>query len=107
MTQVIEILSWACVLGGIFFCFIGAVGMLRFPDFFARVHAAGVTDTLGSILIFVGLMLQTGVELNLGRLAFIAFLLTATSPVAGHAVARSAYEHGVDARIDGEDITDD
>ena len=51
-------------------------------------------------------MLQTGIELNLARLALILLLLLFTSPVAGHAVARSAYEHGLEARVDGEDVTD-
>jgi multicomponent Na+:H+ antiporter subunit G len=103
---IVDILSWVCLSGGVFFCLMGGIGLLRFPDFYARVHAAGITDTLGSILIIVGLMLQTGVELNLARLALILLFLLFTSPVAGHAVARSAYEHGLEAQVDGEDVTD-
>ena len=49
----------------------GGIGLLRFPDFYARCHAAGMTDTLGSILLIAGLMLQTGFELNLARLTLI------------------------------------
>lgn len=67
MEAVLDILSWVCIGGGLFFCLMGGIGLLRFPDFYARCHAAGMTDTLGSILLIAGLMLQTGFELNLAR----------------------------------------
>ena len=88
MEAVIDILSWACIGGGLFFCLMGGIGLLRFPDFYARCHAAGMTDTLGSILLIASLMLQTGFELNLARLTLILLFLLFTSPVAGHAIAR-------------------
>ena len=106
MEQLVDILSWVCLCGGVFFALMGGLGLLRFPDFYARCHAAGITDTLASILIIAGLMLQTGVELNLARLVLILVFLLFTSPVAGHAVARSAYEHGLEAQVDGEDVSD-
>ena len=106
MSAVVDILSWICIGGGLFFSLMGGIGLLRFPDFYARCHAAGITDTLGSILILSGLMLQTGVELNLARLILILLFLLFTSPVAGHAIARAAYQHGLEAQVDGEDVTD-
>ncbi len=45
---VIDILSWALMSVGGVFCVIGAVGMVRMPDFFTRMHAASVVDTLGA-----------------------------------------------------------
>jgi monovalent cation/proton antiporter MnhG/PhaG subunit len=51
-------------------------------------------------------MLQTGIELNLARLLLILLFLLFTSPVAGHAIARAAHQHGLEAQVDGEDITD-
>ena len=51
-------------------------------------------------------MLQTGFELNLARLTLILLFLLFTSPVAGHAIARAAYDHGLEAQVDGEEVTD-
>ncbi|PKO58978.1 MAG: sodium:proton antiporter, partial [Betaproteobacteria bacterium HGW-Betaproteobacteria-18] len=61
MNIFITTVSWfSLVLGGIF-CIVGAVGMLRMPDFYTRMHAASVIETLGAGLILLGLMLQAGV----------------------------------------------
>ncbi|MEJ2178493.1 MAG: monovalent cation/H(+) antiporter subunit G, partial [Gammaproteobacteria bacterium] len=58
MELILDILSWLFLLGGSFFCLTGALGLLRFPEFFSRIHAASLTDTLGASLILIGLMLQ-------------------------------------------------
>ena len=61
MAVLIEVASWACLVGGGLFCIVGAVGLLRMPDFYTRMHAASVTDTLGAGFILGGLLLQAGV----------------------------------------------
>jgi multicomponent Na+:H+ antiporter subunit G len=48
------------VAGGRFFCLIGGIGLLRMPDFYTRMHAASVTETLGAGLMLLGLMLHAG-----------------------------------------------
>ena len=58
MSLVIDILSWVLLVVGGFFCCVGAVGLLRMPDFYTRMHAASVIDTLGAGLILIGLALQ-------------------------------------------------
>ena len=78
----VDILSWAALMGGTFFCVSGAIGMLRLPDFYARLHAAGVIDTLGATLVLVGLMLQAGLSLVTVKLLFILLFLLITSPTA-------------------------
>ena len=60
MDHLIGLLSWLCFLFGGFLCITGGLGLLRFPDFFSRVHAAGVTETLAAPLLLLGLMLQMG-----------------------------------------------
>ena len=45
MSAVLEIISWAALLTGGFLIIIGGIGVLRFPDLYTRMHAAGVTDT--------------------------------------------------------------
>ena len=71
----------------------GGVGVLRFPDFFTRMHAAGVTETLATILILAGLMLMAGWGLVLFKLFLIILFIMITSPTASHALAKSAL-HG-------------
>nr|WP_255771353.1 monovalent cation/H(+) antiporter subunit G [Microbulbifer guangxiensis] len=85
-------------LGG-FFMVSGAIGLLRFPDFYSRMHAASMTDTLGSYLVVGGLMLTAGWGLPLFKLALILVFIFFTSPTAGHALAKSA-QH-CDLRLPG------
>ena len=56
-----DVISWACIIVGAVFAIIGAVGILRLPDVFSRMHGAGIIDTLGAGLILVGLMFQAGI----------------------------------------------
>lgn len=81
---------------GLFFVLVGAVGVLRFPDFYTRLHAAGMTDTLGAELMLVGLMLHAGSLQDVAKLALIGLFLFLTSPTATHAVANAAYTAGVE-----------
>lgn len=88
--------SWACLTAGGIFCLIGAVGLVRMPDFYTRIHAASVTDTLGAALILVGLALQAGLTLVTVKLAMIGLLILLTSPTATHALAKAALTRGLD-----------
>ena len=100
MSAVIDALSWAALAAGGFFCVVGAVGLVRLPDFYTRMHAASVTDTLGAGLVLLGLMLQAGLTLVTAKLAMIGLLLFFTSPTASHALARAAFVRGVKPRLD-------
>lgn len=82
MALALTILSWGFLLMGSFFVLVGGIGMLRFPDFFTRLHAVGVTDTLGSWLMLAGLMLQSGVSQTTLKLAMIGKHQPPTSPCA-------------------------
>ena len=55
-----DILSWVLLCSGGVFCMIGALGLLRMPDFYTRIHAASVSDAVGAGLILAGLLLQAG-----------------------------------------------
>lgn len=81
-------------LGGVF-CVVGAVGMIRMPDFYTRMHAASVIETLGAGLVIAGLMLQAGFTLASAKLAILGLLIFFASPTATHALAKAAYERGV------------
>lgn len=95
MSMAIDVLSWILLVSGAAFCLIGALGLLRMPDFYTRMHAASVTDTLGAGLLLLGMMLQSGANLIAVKLAFIGILLFFTSPTATHALARAARVRGV------------
>ena len=90
MAVLIDLLSWLILLGGVAFALIGSVGLLRMPDFYTRLHAAGITDTLGAGLILLGLMLQAGWTLVSVKLLLILGFLWCTSPIATHALSRAA-----------------
>ncbi len=105
MAGPIDVLSWVCILSGSVFVIIGGVGLLRLPDFYTRIHAAGITDTLGSWLILVGLMLHEGFTLVAVKLAMLLFFLLTTSPLASHALAKAAFLRGLDP-LQGSDLVD-
>ena len=89
----LDYLSGALLLGGSFFVVVGGIGVLRMPDVFTRLHAAGLTDTMGSLLILTGLMLRTEFDGVTLRLVLVLAFLWFTSPVATHALAKAAL-HG-------------
>jgi multicomponent Na+:H+ antiporter subunit G len=103
MSAAIDMASWALLVAGGLFCIVGAVGLLRMPDFYTRVHAASVTDTLGAGLILLGLVLQAGWTLIAAKLVMIGLLIFFTSPAATHALARAALGRGVKPLLDGEE----
>ena len=99
LTIVRGLASMASLIGGLFFVFAGTLGVLRLPDFYTRLHAAGITDTLGSELILLGLIIQSGfTQLSL-KLMIVAFFLFITSPTATHAVAHAAYQAGLKPKL--------
>ena len=94
MQTAIDVLSAILLVAGSIFSVIGGIGIVRFPDFFSRMHAGGITDTLGASLVLAGLMLQGGATLLTVKLAMILFLLLVTSPTSAYALAHAALEDG-------------
>jgi multicomponent Na+:H+ antiporter subunit G len=82
---------------GLFFLLLATLGILRFPDFYTRMHAAGKCDTLGSLLLLLGLAVLNGFDLaslqGSLKIIFIAVFIFLTSPTATHAVARAAFKN--------------
>lgn len=92
---IIDILSASFLIIGIFFGLTGAFGLFRFPDFFTRVHAASITDSMAAMMIIAGLILQTNFDLITVKLVFILLFLLLTSPTASHALAKAARHGGL------------
>ncbi len=81
------------LLAGAFAVLIGAIGVVRFPDLFSRIHAAGITDSAGAGLLVAGLLIDAGLSLVSFKLLFIFIFLFFTSPTSSHALAKAAI-HG-------------
>ena len=77
-------------LAGFFFIFAGAVGILRLPDFYTRLHAMGKCDTLGVALLLGALVLSEGVSLVSAKILLIVAFVALANPTATHALGRAA-----------------
>ncbi len=102
MSAALDIASWVLLVAGGAACLVGAFGMLRMPDFYTRVHAASLTETVGAGLVLLGLMLQAGWSLVAAKLAIIGLLVFFTSPAASHALAHAAHGRGLAPLLDQE-----
>lgn len=103
MNAVLDIASWICLVAGGIFCIIGAVGLIRMPDCYTRMHAASVIETLGAGLMLAGMILQTGFTLVAAKLLMIGLLILFASPTATHALAKAALTRGLKPLLaDGE-----
>ncbi len=91
---IVEVFSWIAILLGSAFMLIGAIGTLRFPDFWSRVHAVSVTDSAGMLLLTLGMCIQGGFTLVTVKLIIIGIFLFITGPTATHAVANAAFVSG-------------
>ncbi len=79
---------------GLVFMFLGSLGILRLPDFFARTHAASKVDTVGIIVVLMGIAVLEGLTIESAKIGVAIVFLTLTNPVAAHALARAAMRHG-------------
>ena len=94
MGWLINIISGLLIFTGCIFVIGGAVGLIRMPDLYTRVHAASVTDTGGVLFIFLGLVLQAififDNPLAAVKLIMVLAFLFLTAPTASHAVTKAA-----------------
>ncbi|NNJ91973.1 MAG: monovalent cation/H(+) antiporter subunit G [Gammaproteobacteria bacterium] len=105
-----EVLKWVgdiFLFAGGFLCITGGIGLLRFPDFFTRVHAAGVTETLATPLLLVGLMLHMDWSLDTLKVLMILIFVLATNPTATHAMAKAALHGGLRPLVKQTDRSND
>lgn len=90
-----DVVAVAMMVAGVFFLGVAAVGIVRFPDFYTRIHAMGKGDTLGIILVLLGLCIYEGFTLVSAKLLLALVFVALTNPVATHALARSALRYGL------------
>jgi len=95
MNEFLEYSGYLFLLSGAFFTFTAALGVLRFPDFFTRLHPAGVNDSLGLPLILIGLMLHLAAGLVTLKIVLLILFALITSATACHALAKAALHSGM------------
>lgn len=84
------------IFGGCFFMVVASIGIVRFPDFYSRMHPAGKSDTLGQALALMGMVVYEGLSLASIKLLIIAVFIYIANPTATHALAKAAYLAGVE-----------
>lgn len=95
MIDFTSILTIIFVVAGVFFLLIGSIGIIRLPDFYSRTHATSKSDTLGMMLVIIGLIIFEGLTINSGKLFLILLFILLANPVGAHALARAAYHSGL------------
>jgi multicomponent Na+:H+ antiporter subunit G len=96
----VDVIVAILLTSGMFFMFIGAIGLLRFPDFYTRLHATGKCDTLGEGLIIVGLIIYhlfhyPRTPLVAAKLLFLIVFIFIANPTGIHAIIKAAYRRGL------------
>lgn len=89
---ILNIIILICLASGLFFFFVGVVGLVRMPDVFTRMHATTKCDTMGAGLIFLGLIIWQGMSFVSLNILLILIFVWLTNPTAAHAIAKSAYK---------------
>jgi multicomponent Na+:H+ antiporter subunit G len=90
-----NVLGGALIGVGLVFITGGAVGVLRFPDFYTRLHAARAADGLGAVIFIIGLIILAGDAAMALRLTALAALVVALAPVMAHLSANAAHVGGL------------
>jgi multicomponent Na+:H+ antiporter subunit G len=90
------LLASAAVLAGAAFMFIAALGIARLPDLYTRMQAATKASTVGVVAVMCGIAVAYADASVTIRAVLVAGFFLLTSPVAAHAIARSAHLRGVE-----------
>jgi multicomponent Na+:H+ antiporter subunit G len=105
---VTEVVGYGLLILGTAFCALGVFGVIRLPDVYSRIHAAGLVITMGAGAIFLSLLFLAPTQAGLKALATAAFLLL-TAPMVTHVLSRSAHRLGIPLASESvrDDLTED
>jgi multicomponent Na+:H+ antiporter subunit G len=93
--MLVQIVSYTFLFLGGFFIFTGAIGAIRMPDFYTRVHSLGVSDVCGVPIFLFGLICKIGINYHSIKLLLLIIFIFLTSPIATHILVRTAYRKGL------------
>ena len=91
------------IVAGLFFTFVSATGVIRLPDVFSRAHTASQADTLGAGFALAAVALTIGWDSAAVKTVLLLFFIFVTNPTAAHAIARAAYEEGIEPWTEGDE----
>ncbi len=94
ITSLREGIAALFMMGGLVFFIGSAIGMLRLPDFYTRIHASGNSETLGCTLSFIGLMIYEGATLTTVKMAVVFLIVFMANPIGSHILSKAAYKSG-------------
>ena len=86
-----DIISIIFICSGCFFFMTGSIGLVRFPDFYTRMHATGKSDTLAALLCLSGLAIHHGLTLDSFKIVMIAAFVFMANPTGTHSICRAAF----------------
>ncbi|MFC1521709.1 monovalent cation/H(+) antiporter subunit G [Elusimicrobiota bacterium] len=93
--EVTSIIAGVLIGTGCFLLVVASIGVLRFPDFYSRLHPAGKGDTLGQALILLGFIVFEGFSMVSLKMFFIMVFIFIANPTATHALVKAAYVAGL------------
>lgn len=91
MKLVFDLFVCFLLFAGMFFLFVGTLGLIRLPDLYTRMHATSKCDTLGTALILLALMTQIGIYTEVVKLALIWAFIWTINPLVAHVIGHIAY----------------
>lgn len=93
--MILDALGVLLLAAGMFFHVVAAVGVLRMPDFYTRLHAVSKAETLGVVLTLLAVILWAGPTLTAVKVLFVAIFMFLANPTSTHAIGRAAFRTGV------------
>lgn len=94
VTSVFDVLSLVCLFAGSLLCLAASIGLLRFPDLISRMHAATKPQTLGVLIVLLGVGLGLRSGLDVGMLLLVGLFQLMTAPISSHMMSRAAVRTG-------------
>lgn len=89
-----EIIAVILLIGSLFFFLASAIGMIRLPDFYSRLHASGNSETMGLMLACLGLVFYEGPTLTAIKIVIIFLLVFLANPIGTHVLGKAALKSG-------------
>ena len=89
-----NVFSVLFIFGGFFFFTTATIGLIRFPDFFTRLHATGKGDTLAVLLSLIGISIHEGLTVTSFKILIIAVFIFLAQPTATHAISKAGLRCG-------------
>ncbi len=99
-----HIASISLIVVGIFFILVAGIGIVRLPDFYSRTHAVSKSDTLGILLVVLGLIVYEGFNINSLKLSFVFILVALANPIGSHALGMAAFKKGLKPLLGRRDV---